>query len=313
MHIITKNLNKKYGTKKVVTDINLDLIPGQILALLGPNGSGKSTIIKMLTGRIKPTSGSIFINSKEYSSFPTELRSKIGIMPQEIIIWDDLTILENLKYTASLYKIPRITAELRIKDIINDLRLTPEINNLAKNLSGGYKRRLNLAISVLHNPKVIFLDEPTPGIDAQSRILLTEYIQKLANKKEQAILLTDHYLDQAEKLADYVVIIDSGKLVTEGTVSELKAKHSQGNILQIHLNSTDKIYLEKSRKIFKNLFSNATLNKQTVSILIQDISKSLNQAIDLVKKENLKIFNINVKEPTLEDIFLLLTGKEVRE
>lgn len=313
MHIKTQNLSKKYGSKTVVDGVNLDLVPGQILALLGPNGAGKSTTIKMLTGRAKPTSGKILIDDTEYTSFPEKLLSSLGIMPQEIVVWDDLTIRENLDYTASLYKLPKNQADAKIQEIISDLKLTPEINTLAKNLSGGYKRRVNLAISVLHSPKVIFLDEPTPGIDAQSRILLTEYIQKLADKKEQAIVLTDHYLDQAEKLADYVVIIDGGKIITEGTVSELKAKHSQGNILQIHLNSQDSQSLNKAKEIFAKHFQNPTLHKQTISILIQDISQNLSKAIDIVKQENMPIFNINVKEPTLEDIFLLLTGKEVRE
>lgn len=247
MHISCEHLSKTFGNKHAVKDISIDIRPGTILALLGPNGAGKSTTIKMLTGQVKPTSGQIIIDGSSHPSLPEDIRWKLGIMPQEIIIWDDLTIQENLEFSASLYKIKKEEAAKQIAYLIEELKLTPELHTLAKNLSGGYKRRLNLAISVIHNPKVVFLDEPSPGIDAQSRHLLSSFIQHLAKEQNCAVVLTDHYLDEAEKLADYVVIVDHGSIVAEGTMQELKEKHSE--------------------------------------------------------KQN----------STLEDIFLLLTGKEVRE
>ncbi len=229
MHIFCKNLSKSFGNKKVVKNISLNILPGQILAFLGPNGAGKTTTIKMLTGSLKPSSGKIFVDEKEYDHLPFFIKQKIGIMPQEIIIWDELNILENLQYSADIYKIPKKEAKIRIQDLIEDLKLEPELKTLAKNLSGGYKRRLNLAISIIHNPEVIFLDEPTPGIDAQSRILLTEYIQKLVKNDNHSIVLTDHYLEEAQKLADYIVIIDNGVIITEGNIKELRSKHTKDN------------------------------------------------------------------------------------
>ncbi len=313
MHIKGQNLSKKYKSKKVVDSVSINLEPGKITAILGPNGAGKSTIIKMLTGQIKPSSGEVEIDKEKYSSFPSHLRSKLGIMPQEIVIWEDLNIQENLEYTASLYKIPKEQKTKTIEKIIKDLKLIPEIKTLAKNLSGGYQRRLNLAISIVHEPEVIFLDEPTPGIDAQSRILLMEYIEKLATQDNHSVVLTDHYLDQAEKISDYVYIIDNGKMITQGTVSELKSKHGQGNILQIHLSCNTQKDLEKYKKKFAKEFDNPTLHKQTISILVDNISTNLNKAIKIIESNNIPIYNLNVKEPTLEDIFILLTGKEVRE
>jgi ABC-2 type transport system ATP-binding protein len=313
MHISCLHLEKNYGSKVAVKDISLDIIPGKILALLGPNGAGKSTTIKMLTGQVIPSGGIIKIDGKEYPSFPSDFRANLGIMPQEVIVWDDLNIKENLEFCSRLYKMNKSLAKTRIQKLIEDLKLTPEIKTLAKNLSGGYKRRLNLAISIIHDPKVIFLDEPTPGIDAQSRILLTDYIQTLAQTGDYAIVLTDHYLEEAEKLADYVVIIDKGQIVTEGTVSELKAKHGQGNLLQIHLNPKSLEDKQKLLSLFEKDFENPKLSKETINILVTDPSQSLNKALEIVSSNGLDMLNINIKESTLEDIFLLLTGKEVRE
>ena len=283
------------------------------MALLGPNGAGKSTTIKMLTGGLKPTSGNIFLDSKEYTELPFEAKSKIGIMPQEIIIWDDLNIQENLEYSAALYKLGRSTTQKRVKQLIDDLKLTPELKTLARNLSGGYKRRLNLAISIIHDPEIIFLDEPTPGIDAQSRILLTEYIQKIVIQEEKAVVLTDHYLEEAEKLTDYVIIIDDGAVITEGTVPELKAKHGDNNILQIHLDPLHNQNFAKIPDYFKDTFKDLTFSKDTIHIQVNDLESNITQAISIIKKHNLKTLHINIKQTTLEDIFLLLTGKEVRE
>ncbi|MEI6729034.1 MAG: ABC transporter ATP-binding protein [bacterium] len=313
MHLSAKNLYKEFGSKIAVQNISLDIYPGKILALLGPNGAGKSTTIKMLTGQLKPTSGQIIIDQKSYDHFPEKLRDNLGIMPQEVIIWDDLNIRENLEYSADLYKLDSQKKAARVENLISDLKLEPEIKTLAKNLSGGYKRRLNLAISIIHDPEIIFLDEPTPGIDAQSRILLTEYIQKLADTGKYSIVLTDHYLEEAEKLADYVVIIDHGQIVTEGTVAELKAKHGQGNLLQVHLNSKQEKNLEQILAIFQDNFTDPKLTKETISVLVQNPADSLGKAMQIIQSQNLEILNINIKEPTLEDIFLIITGKEVRE
>lgn len=313
MHITCESLSKTFGSRQVVKDISLDIRPGKILALLGPNGAGKSTTIKMLTGNLKPSSGSISIGDQTHPHLPQNYKSQIGIMPQEIIVWDDLTIKENLEYTATNYFIPKGAAKERIGTLIEDLKLQPELNTLARNLSGGYKRRLNLAISILHDPEVVFLDEPTPGIDAQSRILLTEYIQKLVSDGKKAVVLTDHYLEEAEKLADYVVIIDNGEIITQGTVSELKAKHGSGNLLQIHLDPSADTAIDSTVAIFQKDFDNVTLNKDTINIGVSDVGSNLNQALDIIKSKSIQILNINIKEPSLEDIFLLITGKSVRE
>jgi ABC-2 type transport system ATP-binding protein len=311
MHIQAKNLQKSFGSKQAVSDISVNIEPGKILALLGPNGAGKSTTIKMLTGDLEPDGGVITIDGKDYKNFPFSLRSRLGVMPQEVIIWDDLTIQENLQFSSQIYKLPRLESHKRIQTLIQDLKLEPELKTLARDLSGGYKRRLNLAISIIHNPEVIFLDEPTPGIDAQSRILLTEYIQTLVKTGQHSVVLTDHYLEEAEKLADYVVIIDSGKVVAQGTVPQLKREHGHGNILQVDFDSDQE--LTKAQSILEKEFGEVTIARGSLTTLVSDAAQSLNLAVKLLEKHDIPPLNIHLKQSSLEDIFLLLTGKSVRE
>jgi ABC-2 type transport system ATP-binding protein len=310
MKISAKNLLKKYSERTVVSDITLTIEPGKILGLLGPNGAGKSTTIKMLSGQIKPNSGEISVDGTNYNYLPEELRTRIGIMPQDIIIWDDLSILENLQMSAALFNLTTERTKERIDFLIDALKLSPELHTLARNLSGGYKRRVNLAISVIHDPEVIFLDEPTPGIDAQSRLLLNEFVQSLADTGKYGIVLTDHYLDEAEKLCDSFVIIDNGKIVTEGTLAELKKRHGQGKFMEIELEETSK---NKIEKLLLQEFPQGKVIRNTFVCLANDLLGTLSKATKLIEEQGLSIQNISIKEPSLEDIFLLITGRDLRE
>ena len=310
------NLTKTYGNRTVVEGLNFSIEPGKILGLLGPNGAGKSTTIKMLSGQIKPSKGSIEIDGKEYSHVPNSFRSKIGVMPQELIIWEDLTTKENLYFTATLQGLPRDKAEKQVSYLMNALHLNKETDTIARNLSGGYQRRLNLAISIIHEPTLLFLDEPTPGIDAQSRRFLMDFIQELGSTQNYSIVLTDHYLDEAEKLSDYVVIIDDGSLVAEGTVPELKKKYGDGNILSVDLSSEQMNDLELRDKLmasFKEPFGDAHIRKQSITSLVDNPVEAIQESVKILDNADVRALNITVKEPTLEDIFLIITGKAIRE
>lgn len=227
MNVQVENLTKLYGDKAAIKNISFNIKPGQILGLLGPNGAGKSTTIKILSGQTAPDSGKIFLDGVEYSKIPNNLRGKIGVMPQEVIIWEELNVKENLLFTGRMHDIDKVILNKRVEELIESLNLQSELKTLAKHLSGGFKRRLNLALSIIHEPSLIFLDEPTPGIDPQNRRFLWEFINSLKNNKERSLVLTDHYLDEAEKLCDYVVIIDNGELIAEGTVNQLKEKYCE--------------------------------------------------------------------------------------
>jgi ABC-2 type transport system ATP-binding protein len=313
MKIIAENLVKTYGNRKVVEDLSFEIRNGQILGLLGPNGAGKSTTIKMLSGQIKPNGGKIYLDGVQMDSVPPSYRSKIGVMPQEVIIWDDLTVKENLEFTSHLFQLDKKQAKKKINALIEGLNLGKEINTIANKLSGGFKRRLNLALTLINDPSAVFLDEPTPGIDPQNRRFLWEYISSLKDQN-RSVILTDHYLDEAEKLSDFVVIIDNGKVIASGTVRELQKKYGEGHFLIIHLeedNSKQNILKAQSR--LNKEFGNCQATDELLNINVKDPVTALRFSIDILKEFSINYQDLQLKEPSLEDIFLLLTGKNIRE
>lgn len=317
------NLKKNYGSKEAVKSISLEIRKGQILGLLGPNGAGKSTTIKMLSGQIEPTDAQFEIDSTNHKTIPKQFKDKIGVMPQDIILWEFLNVRENIEYQAKLHRLSSQEAKKQTDFLMNALSLHKEEKTLSQNLSGGYKRRLNLAISIVHNPEYIFLDEPTPGIDAQSRRFLYDYIMEL--KKDHAIVLTDHYLEEAERLSDYVVIIDDGEIITEGTVPELKKKHGEGNYISGEIDDSN-LSLEKQvnessiqekiknfQKELEKSFEQVRFEGTKFGFLTQNDKDAVSKINSLEENLNIHIKTISIKEPTLEDIFIILTGKEIRE
>lgn len=307
MKIIASNLEKSFGSKKAVDKISLKILPGQILGLLGPNGAGKSTVIKMLSGQLRADGGSIEIDDKNYLQIPEFLRSKIGVMPQEVIVWEKLTIKENLQFTGKIQGMTSNQISEQIKFLVDGLSLSSEINTVAENLSGGYKRRLNLAISIIHDPSLIFLDEPSPGIDPRSRRFLWDFINNLRSQNK-AIILTDHYLEEAEKLCDYVVIVDEGQIIAEGTIQSLKAKFGNGTLL--HVSSGDL----NSEKILQlsSVFPKIKFSTDGFAIMAEDTGQIFEQLMPELKSLDIKTDQIELRQPSLEDIFLILTGKEIR-
>lgn len=313
MKIIAENLVKTYGNRKVVDGLSFEIRNGQILGLLGPNGAGKSTTIKMLSGQIKPNGGKIYLDGVEMDSVPASYRSKIGVMPQEVIIWDDLTVRENLDFTTHLFQLDKKQAKKKINSLIDGLNLGKEINTIANKLSGGFKRRLNLALTLINDPSAVFLDEPTPGIDPQNRRFLWEYISSLKDQN-RSVILTDHYLDEAEKLSDFVVIIDNGKVIASGTVRELQKQYGDGHFLIIHLEEGNiKQNILKAQTKLTKEFGNCQATEKLLNFNVKDPVTALRFSIDLLKEYNINYQDLQLKEPTLEDIFLLLTGKNIRE
>ncbi len=312
MKIKARNLTKKYRNREVVSNIDFEIRNGQILGLLGPNGAGKSTTIKMLSGQIKPSSGEIELDGKSYKYVQDSFRNKIGVMPQEIIIWENLTVKENLEFTGKLYGLSRDTIKKRSEYLIDSLNLSKELKTVAKVLSGGFKRRLNLAITIMNEPSAIFLDEPTPGIDPQNRRFLWDYIKSLKGS-DRSIILTDHYLDEAEKLADYVVIIDEAKVIASGTIPELKKEYGDGTLLFVRFEDSEESKINDFMKEIKSKMPSIKLVDHTISIQTKNESSDIKFLLDRMQKSNIDYKDIQLKEPTLEDIFLILTGKNIRE
>jgi ABC-2 type transport system ATP-binding protein len=312
MNIKAIGLIKKYKGRKVVDDLSFEIRNGQILGLLGPNGAGKSTTIKMLSGQIKPSGGQIELDGVKYDSVPDDFRYQIGVMPQEVVIWQDLNVKENLEFTGKLYGLSNDVIRKRRDYLIDALNLGKELKTVAKVLSGGFKRRLNLAITIMNEPSAVFLDEPTPGIDPQNRRFLWDYIRNLKSTN-RSVILTDHYLDEAEKLADYVVIIDNGKVVATGTMPELRAKYGSGTLFLIHFEDPPVTKLRELVKEFSQKLTDVKVFDNTLSIQTKDAINDVKYVLQQLSLYNLRYKDFQLKEPTLEDIFLILTGKNIRE
>jgi ABC-2 type transport system ATP-binding protein len=241
-----KNLSKKFKDLKALDDISFDVKRGEFFAFLGPNGAGKSTTIKILTTLLSPTSGSIYINGFNILEEKNKVRESFGIVFQDQSLDVELTAYENMYFHAVLYKIPKPERKQKIKELLEMVELWDNRNKIVKKYSGGMKRRLEIARGLLHHPKILFLDEPTLGLDPQTRRHIWSYISKLNKKENITIFFSTHYMDEVEKIADRVAIIDSGKIVSQGTVAEILKKQESTNLEEAFINLTGKNIREES-------------------------------------------------------------------
>lgn len=222
--ISVKNLTKKFGNFMAVDNISFDVAKGEIFAFLGPNGAGKSTTIKILTTLLKPTSGDILVDGYDLLKSQDAVRKSFGIVFQDPSLDDELTAYENMEFHGVLYKVPQPLRSERIEELLKIVELWDRKNNLVKTFSGGMRRRLEIARGLLHHPKIFFLDEPTIGLDPQTRNQMWKYIYNLNTKENITIFFTTHYMEEAEKAARQVAIIDHGKIIAQGTVAKLKSQ-----------------------------------------------------------------------------------------
>jgi ABC-2 type transport system ATP-binding protein len=236
--IEVKELTKRYGDFTAVDNISFQVAPGEIFAFLGPNGAGKTTTIKMLTTLLRPTSGTMSLNGHDPTRQRDAVRRSFGIVFQDPSLDEQLTAHENLMFHAALYGLPREVRTERIEGMLQFMELDDRRNDLVKRFSGGMKRRLEIARGLLHHPRVLFLDEPTIGLDPQTRFLIWEHVKRLRETEGVTVFLTTHYLDEAERVADRVAVIDRGQIVASGTVAELLAQTKSANLEEAYLNLT---------------------------------------------------------------------------
>ncbi len=304
MHIIeTKNLTKKFNSFTAVDNLNLQINEGEIFGLLGPNGAGKTTTLLMLTTLIQPTSGTATINNYDIHSQSHNVRKSIGIVFQDPSSDEILTGYENLKLHGWLYDMPDILREERIKEVLELVDLTTRQKDRVKKYSGGMRRRLELARGLMHHPKVLFLDEPTLGLDPQTRGSIWEYIQKLAKEKNITIIITTHYMDEADKLCDRLAIIDQGKIVVLGSPKELK-KELGGDIIRLKADNLNVDTLKKLPYIKK-----VSKCQGEVCLTVENANIHLQELLNLVGK----VDSVEIRSPTLDDVFLHYTGRKIRE
>lgn len=235
-----RELEKTFGTVKAVSGISFSVSRGEIFAFLGPNGAGKTTTIKMLTTILSPTGGSITLDGINVREDPNGARKVFGIVFQDPSLDTELTAYENMRFHAVLYDVPKKVYTKRIEELLTLVELKDRKDDLVKNFSGGMKRRLEIARGLLHHPKILFLDEPTLGLDPQTRNHMWNYIRDLNDKEHITVFLTTHYMDEAEKMADRIAIIDHGTIVAQGTVNELKERTGTGTLEDAFLELTGK-------------------------------------------------------------------------
>ena len=301
--IETKNLTKRYKEITAVDNLNLKIEEGEIFGLLGPNGAGKTTTLLMLTTLKQPTSGTAKVNNFDIIKQPDKVRKSIGIVFQDPSSDDILTGYENLKLHGLLYDMPDDLQERRIKEVLELVDLTDRKNDLVKKYSGGMRRRLELARGLMHHPKILFLDEPTLGLDPQSRDHIWNYIEKLARDEKITIIITTHYMDEADKLCDRLAIIDHGKIVVLGTPKKLK-KDLGGDIIRLKAKNLNIEMLNKLKYVKKVDRCNGE-----VCLTVKDANKHLQEILKVVGK----VESVEIRSPTLDDVFLHYTGRAIRE
>ncbi len=314
--ITTEGLYKKYSNGvEAVKNLNLKIHKGEVFGFLGPNGAGKSTTIKMMTGVLSPTRGTLNVLGFTLPEQANELSTSIGYVPQDLIFYGHLTVKENLKLMATAYGIPN--ANKRVVEVMKLLEIDKHEKKRAENLSGGQKRRLNLAIGMLHTPRILFLDEPSAGMDPQSRNILWNTIEKIVNE-DVTIILTTHLMETADRLADRVAIIDQGEIKVDDTPENLKRDYGTGSVIEINLNSdiSDNSLIKLQNVLVSVYGENQVFQRnKTLKITTNNNIDELIETYKLVDTTIGKSFikNISLHEGTLEDVYLRVTGSELRE
>lgn len=304
-HIIrVENLVKKYGDLAAVNDISFTVTPGEMFGFLGPNGAGKTTTINILCTLSKPTSGRAFINGFDVVRQQNQVRQSIGLVFQDPSLDEHLNGLQNLRFHAAVYNVPRSISEPRIEQVLKMMELWDNRNNSVRTYSGGMKRRLELARGLIHYPKVLFLDEPTLGLDPQTRNRIWEYILALREHEGTTIFLTTHYMEEAEK-ADRIAIIDSGKLVALDSPERLKQIVGQ-DIISLKTEDNEKAADEIKLRYHIEA-------RRDGGELTFEVPSGEEFLPEFIRGFGIKILSINLRRPSLEDVFLKLTGREIRE
>lgn len=308
----TIGLTKRYGSLLAVDSLSLEVVEGEVFGLLGPNGAGKTTSIHMICGLLKPDSGKVLLHGKEIKNGDRRTLSLVGMCPQEIVLWERLTCLEQLQYIGQMYELPAREARRRAAGLLDELGLADRANKQAHTLSGGMQRRLNLALSLVHDPQIVVLDEPEAGLDPQSRVRVRDYIQSLARRK--TVILTTHNMDEAERLADRVAIIDHGRLLVLDTPGELKRRVGEGDVMEVSVNGAS-----ASPEIIKNALTplgcQVTMDSTQSLVTLRALNgiNLLPAILQAFAQAGVQPGEVRLRQNTLEDVFIQLTGRRLRE
>jgi len=308
--ISATGLTKHYGSLTAVNNLNLEIFRGEIFGFLGPNGAGKSTSINMICGLTRPDKGEIRINGVP-ASHRSELRNRFGLCPQDVVLWPKLTCLEQLTFVGEMYGLSTREARKSGMKLLDQLGLATRSHYLARTLSGGMKRRLNICLALVHDPEVVVLDEPEAGLDPQGRVLVRDFIRALRKKK--TIILTTHNMDEADRLSDRVAIIDEGILILTDTPDNLKRTAGSGDVLEICIRNHTTINLQAALERLNQYSPNIFSTGESLLIRERNAIEKIPHIISSLQEGSIAISEIKLRTNTLEDVFIQLTGKKLRE
>ncbi|WP_238903536.1 ABC transporter ATP-binding protein [Clostridium sp. YIM B02506] len=306
-----KNVTKRYDDKLAVDNISLDIEEGELFGLLGPNGAGKSTLISMICGLTKLDKGDIIINGSSIKTNPIAAKQNIGLVPQEIALYENISAIDNLKFWGKMYSLKGNLLKERIEEVLEATGLKDRRKEKVSKFSGGMKRRLNIACAVMHYPKIVIMDEPTVGIDPQSRNNILEFTKELNKKHGSTLIYTSHYMEEVEALCSKVCILDEGKVIAKGDQDHIKRMIMNEERVEITISE----YKPEIDLILKKLNSvrEVVYKDSKLTVIMQDTQRSIQQIIEVLIKAEIGISDISIKKPTLETVFLSLTGKALRD
>ena len=310
--IAVENIFKRYGNFEAVKGVSFEVDEGEIFGLLGPNGAGKSTLIRMMTTLIPVTSGRAIVGGHDVSKDSDDVRRMIGVIPQALTSDPDLTVGENLSIYAKLYSVPRGQREKNIAEVLEAVDLTKWREAQTKTLSGGMRRRLEIARGLVHNPRIFFLDEPTTGLDPVSRIAVWEMLNNLKKTHNLTMLLTTHYMEEADRLCDRIAIVDHGNLVALGTPVELKQSVPGSNVVEVQFNREDpewKARLEALPDVMEVQSQSAGVYR----VLTSNGSKTTTQLVEMAASLGEQLTSLSVQNTSLDDVFVHYTGRQLRD
>lgn len=305
-----KNVTKRFNDKLVIDNVSLAIEKGEIFGLLGPNGAGKSTLINLIVGLLKIDKGDICIQGLNIAKESIKAKEKIGLVPQEIALFEGLTASENLEYWGGLYGLKGRLLKERMNEALEIAALEEHIKKPVKNYSGGMKRRLNIAAAMMHHPEILIMDEPTVGVDPQSRNHIFEVVRKMNKEYNSTIVYTSHYMEEVETLCHRIMILDSGKEIASGTKEELKRMVISDKIIRVKAQGNIGDLMFSIKKL--NGVHAVELKEDELKIIASE-KMTLNDLFIEISKNNTTIKNMLVEEPSLEEVFLTLTGKKLRD
>jgi linearmycin/streptolysin S transport system ATP-binding protein len=308
--IEVNDLHKTFGEVKAVDGASFQVQQGEIFSLLGPNGAGKTTMLSMLSCLLHPAGGDAVVMGHSILKDPMGVKSVLGVVPQEIALYEDMSARENLNFWGKMYGLRGAELRTRVAEVLEVIGLTDRANDFIKKYSGGMKRRVNIGVALLHKPQVIYMDEPTVGIDPQSRRNILDNVIALKNKG-MTVLYTTHYMEEAQELSDHIAIMDHGKIIASGTNEELVRIVGELDRITVTINAESARVIERWKTV--QGVKKVTAEDGTLTILADDSNQVLPRLFEAAAAGGVRITSVNVQEPNLESVFLHLTGRALRD